>query len=117
MAIACLPAATVRADPTDFVARPLVLDRGELEAQLTVEASLEEGSVGTPLSLSPDLWVGITSRLTVGLIHSNRSVDQIDSGDSFCLRGNGLECDRGYQGSALDARYEVRSGPLAVSSE
>jgi hypothetical protein len=128
VAIACLAAAIVhadpppagppaprRADPIDFVARPLVLARGEIEAQLTVETSLRARSVGTPLSLSPDVWVGITPRLTVGLIHSNQSVDQIDTGDSFCLRGNERECDRTYQGSGVDARYGWRSGPLAVA--
>ena len=45
------------AEPNDFVARPLVLERGEIEASLTVEINLKARLVGKPLSLAPDLWV------------------------------------------------------------
>jgi hypothetical protein len=101
----------VRAEPaTDFVARPLVLAAGELDAQLVLETNLRARSVGRPLSLAPDVWLGLTPRWTVGIVHSNRSVDQIASGDSFCLREGGLGCDRIYQGSGLDARWAVLPG-------
>lgn len=100
-------AAPARAEPTDLVARPLVLADGELEAQLVVEANLRARRVGRPISFAPDLWFGVTPRLTVGLIHSNRSVDQIDTGAMVCLRGAEGECDHGYRGSGLDARYAI----------
>jgi len=103
------------ADPVDFVARPLVLERGEFEVQLTVEANLRARFVGYPLSFAPDLWFGITPRLTVGLIHSNRSVDQIDAGGSFCVRAKLGECDQTYQFGGIDARFSVREGSLAVA--
>jgi len=104
-----------RAEPTDFVARPLVLARGELEASLTIEASLKARSIGKPLSLAPDLWVGVTPRLTLGVIHGHRSLDQIDAGGSFCVRGDARACDATYQGSGLDARWSARTGALAVA--
>ncbi len=113
MLVAVVPA--VRADPTDFVVRPLVLRRGELEANLTIEANLKARSVGKPLTIAPDLWIGVTPRLTLGLIHGERSLDQIDAGGSFCVRGNALACDRTYRGSGLDARWSAVDGRFAVA--
>jgi len=107
---------TAHAEPTDFVARPLVLDRGQLEGELTIEANLASRTEFVPLSLAPDIWVGVTPRLTLGLIHGNRSLDQIDSGGSFCVRTDTLLCDRAYRGSGLDARWSVQDGPLAVAA-
>ncbi|HEU0032027.1 MAG TPA: hypothetical protein VFQ53_15445 [Kofleriaceae bacterium] len=101
-------ATPARAEPADLVARPLVLARHEVEANLTLEVNLRARSIGVPLSLAPDLWVGVTPRLTLGLIHGNRSLDQIDVGGSLCLRGNDQVCDATYQGSGIDARYAWR---------
>lgn len=102
-----LAATPAHADATDLVTRPLVLARGELRAQLTLEYSLYERSAGTPLALAPDAWVGVTERLTVGVIHSSQSVDRIGARATFCVRTSELLCDRAYQGSGLDARYAV----------
>ena len=108
-------AGTAHADPDDFVARPLVLARGEVEAEATLEVNLTKGTAFVPLSLAPDLWVGITPQLTLGLIHGDRSLDQIGAGGSFCVRRSPETCDRTYLGSGLDARWNVRSGPLAIA--
>lgn len=102
------PAAPARAEPNDLVGRPLVLAPGELDASLTVETSLRARRIHRPLSLAPDAWVGVTRRLTIGIVHSNRSVDQIDPRATFCLRDDGLSCDRAYRGSGVDVRYLVR---------
>ena len=110
-----LTVAKANAEPTDFVARPLVLATGEIEGAVTLEVNLSKAATGVPLSLAPDVWVGITPRFTLGLVHSQRSVDQIGTGSSFCLRGTDLACDRIYEGSGLDARYSVLDGPLAVA--
>jgi len=108
-----IPAARAEAD--DLVTRPLVLDRGQLAASLALEISLVQRSVGTPLSLAPDLWLGVTRRWTVGVIHSSPSVDRITAGSSFCVRQTDDGCDRAYRGSGLDVRYLARDGSLAVA--
>jgi hypothetical protein len=101
-------AATAHADSTDLVTRPLVLDRHAVQASLTVEYSLISRSVGTPLAIAPDLWVGATEQVTVGVIHSSQSVDRIGARSSFCVRQSELTCDRAYQGSGIDVRYRLR---------
>lgn len=116
LAAMTLMASTVaRAEPTDLVARPLVLDAHAVEATLTLEASLARRLIGKPLSLAPDLYVGITSRVTVGVIHSNASVDRIDAGASLCVHELASQCDRAYHGSGIDARWSAISGHLAVA--
>jgi hypothetical protein len=105
--IAC--AGTAHAERnTDFVARPLVLAPGELDAQLTLEMGFPATTIISETSLAPDLWVGVTRRLTVGLVHSNRSVDLLDAGNTICLRDKFFDCDGSYHGSGLDARYAIR---------
>ena len=101
------------AGPTDLVARPLVLARGHFVAEATIEIGLLYS--GRPISLAPDAWVGVTDRWTVGVIHSNQSVDRIDAGASFCLRHDDITCVRTYRGSGLDVRYGWLSGHLAVA--
>jgi hypothetical protein len=123
-----------RAEPSDVVGRPItsalpagalrgpakpdlaiVLGAGELALDLTLEVNLAFSSKARPLSLAPDLWLGATSRLTIGLVHSNASVDRFEPGGSVCLRQDETRyyCDRTYRGSGLDARYAAITGALS----
>jgi hypothetical protein len=116
VALAILAApAIASASPNDILARSLVLDPGGVAARVEVEFDLKAGRFATPLSIAPDLWLGVTSRLTLGLVHSSESVDLIDDRASFCFRGDALSCDRSYRGSGLDARWSWLEGPLAVA--
>lgn len=93
---------------TDFVARPLVLDAGQISAELVVENNLApSGGFARPLSFAPDLWVGVTPRLTLGIIHSDPSVDRIEPGASICVRTDEFICSETYRGGGLDALYAV----------
>ena len=113
--VAVLAAAPpARAEPRDLVARPLALARGELDAQLVAELSLRP--LAEPISLAPDVWLGVTPRFTLGLVHSARSLGLIDDGATLCFRGRPASgCDRAYNGSGVDARWSWREGPLAVA--
>ena len=114
-------AASARADvpgvaDADLIARRLVLDGSELELDATLEVSLATSPFARPTSLAPDLWWGVTPRLTIGLTHSLASVDQIGAGASLCVRTAELGCDRLYRGSNLDARYlAYDTGALAIA--
>jgi hypothetical protein len=99
---------TAHANSDDIITRPLVLAPGQVTAALTLEYSLTTRSVGTPVSVAPDAWVGVTDRLTLGVIHSSPSVDRIDARSSLCLRGTELTCDHAYRGSGIDVRYRLR---------
>jgi hypothetical protein len=115
VALAVLAASSAaRAGPDDLVTRPLVLDRGALVTRLTFELGISNGQYAQPLSIAPDAWVGVTSQLTVGLIHSNASVDQIAAGGSLCFRGDVLSCEHVYRGSGLDVRWGLRDLPITV---
>lgn len=106
-------AASAHADAID---RRVVLDANQIEIDATLEVNVATSPFARPLSLAPDLWWGVTPRLTVGLIHSHASVDQIDAGGSFCLHTAALGCDKPYRGSGVDARYLVyEDGAIAVA--
>lgn len=87
-------------------------------ADVRVDVSLAASlltPVAHPLSLAPDIWWGATPRLTIGLIHSSQSLDQIDARQSFCLRSGDYGCAHTYLGSGVDARYLVVDAPVQVS--
>jgi len=88
----------------------LVLPTGTIAVDVGVEINAAPASYASPLSLAPDVWWGIAPRWTVGIIHSNTSVDRIDAGASLCLHGCSF-----YHGGGLDARYELVSGDLAIA--
>lgn len=117
LASVCLAVTAARADGArDIVERPLVLGAGRFAAELTVEINLAHNYWAAPLSLAPDVWFGATDALTIGLVHSNRSVDRFAPGGSVCLRTDLIYCDSPYRGSGIDARYlALARGPLSIA--
>lgn len=95
-----LVAAAARADSTDIVGRPLVLAEGDAQVDLAIAANARTRHYARPLSVSPDLWFGVTPKLTVGVIHSARSVDEITADRPICVR----DCELTYAGG-VDVRY------------
>lgn len=109
----CLWCTAARASSDDIVSRPIVLQVGGVAAELTIENNFGRAR---PLSLAPDVWWGATDALTVGLVHSNASVDRFQPGASLCVRTDGpVYCDAAYHGSGIDARYLVVRGPIAIA--
>jgi hypothetical protein len=116
VAIALLVRSTLAfADSDDIVTRPLVLARGQLEAQLWFETNLQLAQEGSPTSLAPDVWYGLTDRFTVGITHSNASLDRIDASASICVVHREDVCDRYYRGGAIEARWSWRTGVFSVA--
>jgi len=103
------------ADSDDIITRPLTLARGQLEAQLVLEVNLQLALEGSPTSLAPDAWYGLTDRFTVGVTHSNATLDRIDASASICIVHLANVCDRYYRGSAIEARWSWRTGRLAIA--
>ncbi len=99
--------------PHDLVARPIGLASGEVEGELVVEVGLDKYFVGDPISVAPDLWVGLPHAITLGAIHSDASVDHLDAGSSLCF---GATCAHTYRGGGLDARITLHDdGALAIA--
>ena len=106
LAVLLLIARVASAEPSDLVARTIVLGPGQIEAELVVEINLApSGGFAKPLSFAPDVWVGVTPRLTLGLVHSDPSLDRIEPGASICVRRDDFLCDDLYRGGGVDARY------------
>jgi hypothetical protein len=93
-----------------------VLDAGHWQAQLVTEINLAPGAFARPLSFAPDAWIGVLPRLTLGLVHSDPSVDRIAPGASICVRTDVLLCDKAYRGSGIDALYSLREGHIAAAA-
>jgi hypothetical protein len=104
------------ASPDDLVARPLVLDQGQLDGRIVGEIDLYPGYGGKPVSLAPDLWFGVLPALTVGVIHSDLSLDRIGAGASICIEPRPFTCPKAYHGSGLDVLYSLVAGNFAAAA-
>jgi hypothetical protein len=109
-------ASRAAAAPDDVIARPLVLAPGALEAGLTLEVGLSTRLVGKPISLAPDLYWGVTDRLTVGVVHSARALSLVNSGDGICFGGVDHGCEQAYSNLGLDARWSLATGARAAAA-
>ncbi len=104
------------ADPDDLITRPLVLGEHQVAAELVIETNLAHAAFARPLSFAPDVWVGITPQLTLGIIHSDPSVDRIDVGASICARRDDFLCDGVYRGGGIDALYGLATGQFDLAA-
>lgn len=111
--------ASAYAGPTDPFAASLVLDATHVAAAVTFEANLAPAQVASPASIAPDFWYGITSDLTVGVIHSDASIERVpaffEPGASICIRLETVSCPRHYHGSGLEGLYEIVRGDLEIA--
>jgi len=109
-------AGEARADADDLVSRPLVLAQGGVELRLTMAINVQVRSIGEPMSLAPDAWWGVLPHWTVGIVHSDASLDQIATTGSFCIRQSAIStCEHFYHGGGLDVRYDALEGNLALA--
>jgi hypothetical protein len=99
--------------PTDGQApNSLVVPKGELVLDAFLEMNLSSGEVFKSVSISPDLWYGVTDDLTLGLVHSTTGGSGFIGGldNSLCF---GSACDHLYPDVGIDARYRL-ARPLAL---
>ena len=87
-----------------------VLRPGQVEVGGALEVNLSTRDLAEPLSVAPDLAVGVGPRLTLALIHSARQRGEWTSGGGICLRSADHGCREAYQQGGLDARWLVGSG-------
>jgi hypothetical protein len=90
----------------------LVVPKGSLQLDAFVELDLSSGEAFHAVSVSPDLWYGVTDDLTLGLVHSTTGATGFIGGieDSICV---GQACEHVYPDVGLDARYQL-ARPLAL---
>jgi len=68
-----------------------------------------------PFSISPDVWYGVTDKLTVGLVHSSQGQTGLIGGTAttLCIDGESNGCAHVYQNLGLEARYQLPPWLLA----
>lgn len=110
-------AAPAAATPSNAGGTQLVLPKGRLVLDAYVPINLSDGAVGKPISISPDLWYGVTDDITVGLVHSSLGSTGLMGGvgTSLCLTGEDNGCANVYSNVGIDARYKLKNGPLAYA--
>ena len=108
------------ASPDDVIGRPLVLGQGQVDAELTAEINLSAYQAGAPTSLAPDIWYGLLPELTIGVIHSDLSVDRIEPGASVCINTVRQPitntCFDRYHNVGLDVLYSIATGSFAAAA-
>jgi len=83
--------------PTELNEQPLVMSKGMIQIHLDAIANLSSGGAFKPFALAPDIYYGITDRITVGLIHTI----------GLCLTGTDGGCRAIYDDVGLQGRFLV----------
>jgi hypothetical protein len=99
--------------PTDGQApNSLVMPKGKLLLDAFLEMNLSTNESFKAVSISPDLWYGVTDDLTLGLVHSTTGGSGFIGGidNSLCF---GSQCSHVYPDVGIDARYRL-ARPLAL---
>jgi hypothetical protein len=97
----------------DIVSRPIVLPRGVVEVTANVEAWLLPGRAFDAISVAPDIFVGVTQRLTLGVTSSNRALSSVSAGGGACFGPVTSGCVAKIADVGVDAIWQARAGALA----
>lgn len=113
--------------PVDAFADVGLPTPGEVISRVVVEASLARHRVMQPMSLAPDLVVGVRDRTAIAWHHSRIFDGRLGAGNGICLVGAretlGMapaDCGSGYTGGGLSVLYglaptvTLRGGITAV---
>ena len=91
----------------DLVTRPAVLPVGSVEVVGNVEGWLLPGHVLQAVSLAPDVYVGVTRRLTLGVITSNRALARLAAGSGVCFGSERSGCLARVSNIGVDAKFSL----------
>jgi hypothetical protein len=98
----------------------LTLPKGRLILNAYLEVNLS-GNGGTlkPISISPDLWYGVTDDITAGVVHSSVGTSGFIGGvgDSLCLTGSSSGCADLYRNVGVEARYKLKMSSIALAAD
>ena len=108
---ASVSGSTASASDTDRFTLP----KGKLLLDAFVEMNLSSGAAFKPVSISPDLWYGVTDDVTIGLVHSGIGATGFleAAGNSLCITGTDNGCAHFYNNVGLDGRIRIAK-PWAV---
>lgn len=81
-----------------------------------VAVSLDARVDGEQISVAPDLWIGISDRLTLGVTTSPMAHDQFGATRGLCAAGCQAADDR-FRGLDVAARFPLVCGPSRLTGE
>jgi hypothetical protein len=95
----------------------LTLQKGRLVVNAYLGIGLSDGATFKPISLSPDIWYGVTDDITAGLVHSAVGTTGFIGGvgQSLCLTGTDNLCPELYRNVGLEGRYRLKMGSIALA--
>jgi len=101
----------------------MTLPGGKVLFDVIVETNLAKGVTLKPISVAPDLWIGVADRLTFGIVHSGRATTGFltGSGRGLCFNGGADKgvCAAGlgkiYTSGGAQARIGLLEGGFALA--
>jgi hypothetical protein len=98
--------------PLEVVNRPLTLAGGMVEIRGdSLRIGISGGDafdVGEPIVLAPEIYYGVSDKLTVGITHTNHATFFPPAG--FCLSGEENGCPKPYNAIGAEAQYALTRG-------
>lgn len=97
----------------------LTLQKGRAILDAFVEIGLSSGAAFKPVSITPDIWYGVTDDITAGVVHSATGASGFIGGvgDSLCLTGATSGCPDFYRNVGFEGRYRIKMGGIALAAD
>jgi hypothetical protein len=94
----------------------LTLQKGRLVVNAYLGIGLSDGAAFKPISISPDVWYGVTDDITAGVVHSAVGTTGFIGGvgESLCISGS-ENCGDLYKNAGVEARYKLKMGGIALA--
>lgn len=95
----------------------LTVRQGGVVLQVNAEMGLDTGKAFKPVSIAPDLSVGLTDELTIAVEHSSAALTGFrgSAGSGLCIVSKEDGCPSVYRQGGLEALYSVATGDTAVA--
>lgn len=90
---------------------------GMLSARILLDFNLSASHAFEPVTLSPDIYYGVTDRFQIGLRHQGELGWQVpaSAGPALCLTGSDHGCLHIYNNVGFDATYGLLTGGVDLS--
>src|SRR5712672_2804505 len=95
----------------------LTLQKGRLVLNAYLGIGLSSGGAFKPISVSPDIWYGVTDDITAGVVHSAVGTTGFIGGvgESLCLTGTSNGCGDLYSNAGVEGRYKLKMSGIALA--
>jgi hypothetical protein len=94
-------------------AHGLTLPKGKIAIHGVVEVNMSKDAVGKPFSIAPDIWYGVSDKLTVGVVHSGFGATGFlgGVGNGLCLAGEEKGCAEVYDNVGFEGKFSLKAEP------